>query len=74
MRYGVLEEKMVTTDTTKPSAGTLGLSSIRRSKMCTILISSWQIMPSNDALLPQISDPICDQELSIYQRVVGLLG
>ena len=67
MRFGVLEEKIATTDTTTPSAATPGLSFKGRSKMLSILISSWQIMPPIDAFLPQISDPICDPELDINQ-------
>ena len=37
-------------ETTKPSVAALGLSRNRRSKMRTILISSWEIMPQFDLL------------------------
>ena len=60
MRLGVLEEAFEATDTTKPSAITLGLSFNGRSKMSCTLISSWQIMPLDAAFLPQLGDPICD--------------
>ena len=42
--------------------------------MTTHLNFSWQIMPPNEALLPQIPDPICDQEFNKTNEISVFAG